>query len=317
MKPLHVLHVDENHPILIEELQKFGFNNVVDYSTPLEILLPQLYKYSGIVIRSRFPIDQQVIDAASNLKFIARLGAGLENIDWNYAQKKKIQLFSAPEGNRNAVAEHALGMLLGLMNKLRLGHISIQNGQWLREEHRGWELEGKTVGIIGYGNTGRQFAKKLVGMEVKTLCYDIREGLGDQYATQVNMDTLLLKAEVISLHLPQDESTAGLINKRFISSVSNPFWLLNTSRGKIVDTEALVEGLKREKVLGAGLDVLEYESRSFSNTFEKNNYPSALRHLLNAENVLLSPHVGGWTHESYLKLATTIIDKIKTNFLEL
>ena len=203
------------------------------------------------------------------------------------------------------------------MNKLRLGHISIQNGQWLREEHRGWELEGKTVGIIGYGNTGRQFAKKLVGMEVKTLCYDIREGLGDQYATQVNMDTLLLKAEVISLHLPQDESTVGLINKRFISSISNPFWLLNTSRGKIVDTEALVEGLKREKVLGAGLDVLEYESRSFSNTFEKNNYPSALRYLLNAENVLLSPHVGGWTHESYLKLATTIIDKIKTNFLEI
>ena len=317
MKPLHVLHVDENHPILIEELQKLGFKNELAYSTPLETLLPQLHKYSGIVIRSRFPIDKQVIDAAYNLKFIARLGAGLENIDLTYAQEKKIQLFAAPEGNRNAVAEHTLGMLLSLMNKLRLGHISIQNGQWLREKHRGWELEGKTVGIIGYGNTGRQFAKKLVGMEVKTLCYDIREGLGDGYATQVDMDTLLLKAEVISLHLPQDKSTMGLINKRFISKVAHPFWLLNTSRGKIIDTEALVEELKTEKVLGAGLDVLEYESHSFSNTFEKNNYPSALRYLLNAENVLLSPHVGGWSHESHHKLATTIIDKIKTKFLEL
>lgn len=315
MKTMRILHVDENHPLLLEALEELGFINEIAYTTPLETLLPTLHKYTGLVIRSRFPIDKKVLDVASGLKFIARLGAGLENIDVAYAQQKNIQLFAAPEGNRNAVAEHTLGMLLTLLNKLRLGHASIQNGQWLRENHRGWELEGKTVGILGYGNTGSQFAKKLSGMGVEVLCYDIRPRLGDAFATQVDRKTLLAKAEVISLHLPQDASTVGMINKTFIAKMQRPFWLLNTARGKIVNTEALVEGLKSGKILGAGLDVLEYESRSFTTFFDAGNVPEAFHYLLTAENVLLSPHVGGWTHESYHKLAITIINKIKTHFL--
>jgi len=317
MKPLRILHVDENHPLLIESLAALGFINEIAYDTPLETLLPTLDQYTGLVIRSRFPVDQKVLDAASQLKFIARLGAGLENIDVAYAQQKNIQLFAAPEGNRNAVAEHTLGMLLALLNKLRLGHASIQKGQWLREAHRGWELEGKTVGILGYGNTGSQFAKKLSGMGVQVLCYDIRPALGDAYATQVDKETLLAKSEVISLHLPQDASTMGMIDKNFIAQMQHSFWLLNTARGKIVDTEALVEGLKSGKVLGAGLDVLEYESRSFTRLYDSENVPEAFQYLLTAENVLLSPHVGGWTQESYEKLSATIIDKIKTHFLKL
>ena len=317
MKPMRLLHVDENHPLLVEGLKNLGFINELAYTTPLESLIPKLHTYTGLIIRSRFPIDKKVIDAAPNLQFIARLGAGLENIDVAYAQQKNMQLFAAPEGNRNAVAEHALGMLLALLNKLRLGHASIQAGHWLREEHRGWELEGKTVGIIGYGNTGRQFAKKLRGMEVEVLCHDILPNLGDQNATQVSLDTLYTKAHVISLHVPQNNSTIGLINEPFLAQMQHPFWLLNTSRGKVVDTNALVKGLKSGKVLGAGLDVLEYESRSFTNHFEAATIPPAFSYLLQAENVLLSPHVGGWTVESHEKLATTILTKIKTQFLKL
>ena len=316
MKPNRILHIDENHPLLLTALEGLGFINELAYTTPLKTLLPTLHQYTGLVVRSRFPIDQKVLEAASSLKFIARLGAGLENIDVAYAQQKNIQLFAAPEGNRNAVAEHALGMLLNLFNKLRLGHTSIQNGQWQREKHRGWELEGKTVGILGYGNTGSQFAKKLMGMGVQVLCYDIRPHLGDTYATQVDKDTLLTEAEIISLHLPQDSSTVGMIDQNFIAKMQHPFWLLNTARGKIIKTEALVEGLKSGKILGAGLDVLEYESDSFTTLFNSENVPPAFQYLINAENVLLSPHVGGWTHESYQKLAITIIKKIKTDYLK-
>ena len=307
-----ILHIDENHNLLIEGLELLGYQNVLAYNTPLTKLLLKLKQYEGIVIRSRFPINKEFIDAAVQLKFIARVGAGLENIDVSYAEKKGVNLITAPEGNRNAVGEHALGMLLGLLNKIRLGHESIRNGFWHREEHRGWELEGKTVGIIGYGNTGKSFAKKLKGFnKLKVICFDIKPNMGDDFAQQVSLEDLQEKAQVLSLHIPQSTKTFGMINKEFIKQMRNPFWFINTARGKVIVTEDLVVGLKSGKILGAGLDVLEYESSSFYSIFKNAKPNDSLNYLLNAKQVILTPHVGGWTFESHKKLAQTILDKIK------
>ena len=309
-KPL-ILHVDENHPLLIKGLKDMGFENVIEYNTPLEKLIPNLKLYKGLVIRSRFPIDKKFLDLATNLKFIARVGAGLENIDISYAEHKNISLIAAPEGNRNAVGEHALGMLLGIMNKLRMGHQNISKGLWLRELHRGYEIEGKTVGIIGYGNTGKSFAKKLTGFnDVEILCYDIKPNLGDKIAKQVSINELQSKAQIISLHVPETDQTIGMINKNFISKMKHPFWLINTARGKAVVTKDLVDAIKSKKIIGAGLDVLDYESSSFNSVFNSDKELNSLKFLIEAEQVILSPHVGGWTVESHQKLAKTILNKI-------
>ena len=307
-----VLHIDKNHHLLLEGLESLGYKNVLAYDTPLSILLPKLKEYFGVVIRSRFPINKKFIDKASNLKFIARVGSGLENIDVRYATKKNINLLSAPEGNRNAVGEHALGMLLCLMNKIRLGHESIKEGVWNREEHRGWELEGRTVGIIGYGNTGQSFAKKLKGFNnLKIIFYDIKQNLGDDFAQQVSLEVLKENAEILSLHIPESKETSGMINEKFINQMQNPFWLINTARGKAVNTDDLVIGIKSGKILGAGLDVLEYESSSFYSIFNDNKKNSSLTFLKNSKQVILTPHVGGWTLESHKKLSETILDKIR------
>ena len=309
-KPL-ILHVDENHPLLIKGLKDMGFENVIEYNTPLEKLIPNLKLYKGLVIRSRFPIDKKFLDLATNLKFIARVGAGLENIDISYAEHKNISLIAAPEGNRNAVGEHALGMLLGIMNKLRMGHQNISKGLWLRELHRGYEIEGKTVGIIGYGNTGKSFAKKLTGFnDVEILCYDIKPYLGDKIAKQVSINELQSKAQIISLHVPETDQTIGMIDKNFISKMKHPFWLINTARGKAVVTKDLVDAIKSKKIIGAGLDVLDYESSSFSSVFNSDKELNSLKFLIEAEQVILSPHVGGWTFESHQKLAKSILNKI-------
>ena len=309
-KPL-ILHVDENHPLLIKGLKDMGFENVIEYNTPLEKLIPNLKLYKGLVIRSRFPIDKKFLDLATNLKFIARVGAGLENIDISYAEHKNISLIAAPEGNRNAVGEHALGMLLGIMNKLRMGHQNISKGLWLRELHRGYEIEGKTVGIIGYGNTGKSFAKKLTGFnDVEILCYDIKPNLGDKIAKQVSINELQSKAQIISLHVPETDQTIGMIDKNFISKMKHPFWLINTARGKAVVTKDLVDAIKSKKIIGAGLDVLDYESSSFSSVFNSDKELNSLKFLIEAEQVILSPHVGGWTVESHQKLAKSILNKI-------
>ena len=307
-----VLHIDKNHHLLLEGLESLGYKNVLAYDTPLSILLPKLKEYFGVVIRSRFPINKKFIDKASNLKFIARVGSGLENIDVRYATKKNINLLSAPEGNRNAVGEHALGMLLCLMNKIRLGHESIKEGIWNREEHRGWELEGRTVGIIGYGNTGQSFAKKLKGFNnLKIIFYDIKQNLGDDFAQQVSLEVLKENAQILSLHIPESKETSGMINEKFINQMQNPFWLINTARGKAVNTDDLVIGIKSGKILGAGLDVLEYESSSFYSIFNDNKKNSSLTFLKNSEKVILTPHVGGWTLESHKKLSETILYKIR------
>lgn len=308
---MKVLHLDTNHSILIDQLQEIGIENHVDFHTKKAGIEKKIAAYDGIVIRSRFPIDKHFIDCAKKLRFIARVGAGLENIDVDYAKNRGIELIAAPEGNRNAVSEHALGMLLSLFNKLRKGHREIQKGNWLRETHRGEELDGKTIGIIGYGNTGKAFAKKLKGFDVTVYCVDVLENVGDENALQVPLKTLQENADVISLHTPQTPDTVHLINETFINACQRPFWFLNTARGKSVDTHALVNGLQAGAILGAGLDVLEYEKSSFESLFENKEIPKPLSYLLNAENVLLSPHVAGWTHESKRLLAETIVKKIK------
>ena len=310
---MKVLHLDTNHQILINQLKDLGFTNHEDYSSSKEVVESKISEYDGLVIRSRFSIDKQFLDAAKNLKFIGRVGAGLENIDCDYAKSKGIYLISAPEGNRNAVGEHALGMLLSLFNNLNKADDEVRRGKWLREENRGIELDGKTVGLIGYGNMGKAFAKKLRGFEVEVLCYDIKEGVGDENATQVSLSEFQEKIDVVSLHTPQTPLTLNMIDTDFINAFKKPFWLINTARGKSVVTSDLVAALKSERILGAGLDVLEYEKASFESLFSS-NMPEAFKYLIQAENVILSPHVAGWTVESKAKLAQTIVDKIKAKF---
>ena len=311
---MKVLHLDTNHELLITQLKSLGFINDEDYTSTKEEIEKSIEDYDGIVIRSRFTIDRHFLDKAKKLKFIARVGAGLENIDRAYAQQKGVYLIAAPEGNRNAVGEHTLGMILSLFNKLNAADLQVKKGIWKREENRGIELDGKTIGLIGYGNMGKAFARKLKGFDVEVICFDILEHVGDENATQVSLKELQHKADVVSLHTPQTPLTIEMINYSFIEQFRKPFWLINTARGKSVVTKDLVKALKSGKVLGAGLDVLEYEKSSFETLFTEGQLPQAFQYLIQADNVLLSPHVAGWTVESKEKLAQTIVDKIKARF---
>ena len=308
---MKILHLDSNHPLLINQLNDLGFINHEDYSSSKNDIENKIQDYDGIIIRSRFTIDSYFLDKAKNLKFIGRVGAGVENIDGAYAKEKGITLIAAPEGNRNAVGEHTLGMLLSLFNKLNKADKEVRQGLWLREDNRGIELDGKTVGLIGYGNMGKAFAKKLQGFDVNVLCYDIKENVGNENATQVSLIDFQKQVDVVSLHTPQTPLTLNMINTTFINQFEKPFWLLNTARGKSVVTQDLVSALQSGKILGAGLDVLEYEKASFENLFSSKKLPEAFMYLIHAENVILTPHVAGWTEESKEKLAQTIVDKIK------
>ena len=306
---IKILHIDSNHPLLWEQLEQAGFQNEADFTSSKEEIEAKIGNYQGIVIRSRFKIDQSFLDKATNLQFIARVGAGLESIDCEYAMQRGIHLIAAPEGNANAVGEQALGMLLSLFNHLNKANNEVKSGQWIREGNRGHELEGKTIGIIGYGNMGKSFAKKLRGFDVTVLCYDILPNVGDENATQVSLAELKEKSDVVSLHTPWTTETDKMINSDFINQFKKSFWFINTARGNSVVTEDLVEALKAGKILGAGLDVLEYEKGSFETLFEGEK-PAAFAYLLQADNVLLTPHIAGWTVESHQKLAQTIVDKI-------
>lgn len=310
---IKILHIDSNHPLLWEQLEQAGFQNEADFISTKQEVEAIIENYHGIVIRSRFKIDKTFLDKATNLKFIARVGAGLESIDCVYAIAKGVHLIAAPEGNANAVGEHALGMLLALFNNLNKANNEVKSGQWKREANRGYELEGKTVGIIGYGNMGKSFAKKLRGFDATVLCYDILPNVGDSNAEQVTLADLQEKADVLSLHTPWTPETDKMVNQEFISKFKKPFWLINTARGNSVVTDDLVVGLQSGKIKGAGLDVLEYEKLSFETLFDAEK-PKAFDYLLQAENVLLSPHIAGWTFESHQKLAQTIVDKIKLIF---
>ena len=311
---MNILHVDINHPLLIEELAALGHTNDEDFTSSKVQIETKIANYEGLIIRSRFTIDQPFLDNATNLKFIGRVGAGLENIDVDYATQKGIHLIAAPEGNRNAVGEHTLGMLLSLFNKLNQADAEVRQGLWQREANRGVELDGKTVGIIGYGHMGKAFAKKLKGFEVEVLCYDIKPNVGDDNATQVALKEFQNRVEVVSLHTPQTPLTIGMINTAFIQQFAHPFWLINTARGRSVVTKDLVDALESGQILGAGLDVLEYEKSSFENLFSEAKIPKPLQNLMQFKQVLLSPHVAGWTVKSHLKLAQTIVDKIKSQF---
>jgi D-3-phosphoglycerate dehydrogenase len=285
--------------------------NHEDFTSSKADIEAKINDYQGIVIRSRFKIDQTFLDKATNLQFIARVGAGLESIDCEYAQSKNIALIAAPEGNRNAVAEHSLGMILSLFNNLNQADAEIRAGHWNRESNRGHELDGKTVGIIGYGNMGKAFAKKLRGFDVDVLCYDIQENVGDANARQVHFTEFQEKVDVLSLHLPWTPETDKMVDAAFINGFAKSIWIINTSRGKNIVTADLVAALQSGKVLGAGLDVLEYEKLSFETLFQDATTPEAFQYLLNAKNVILTPHIAGWTFESHERLAQVIVDKIK------
>lgn len=306
---MKVLHLDKNDAILIEQLRQLGFENEEDYTSSKQEIEKKMERYDGLIIRSRFPIDRSFLDAAKKIKFIGRVGAGLENIDCEYAKSKGIALFSAPEGNLTAVAEHTMGLLLGLMNKLRTAHEEIQQGKWRREENRGIEVAGRTVGIIGYGNMGKAFAKRLQGFECRVIFYDIQSNLSDANAQQVSLEKLQQEADILSLHIPETPLTIGMIDKAFFDACAKPIVLINTARGKVVKTKDLVEALDCRKVIAAGLDVLEYEKSSFEQLFTS-EMPKEFEYLIRSPYVLLSPHVAGWTFESKEKLARVIADKI-------
>ena len=311
---MKILHLDSNHPLLLKMLSEAGFLNEENHKSSKAEIEKIISNYEGIVIRSRFNIDKQFLDSAKNLKFIARVGAGLESIDAEYAEKLGVKLIAAPEGNRNAVGEHALGMLLSLFNNLNKANSEVKNGLWKRESNRGTELDGKTVGIIGYGNMGKAFAKKLKGFDCEVICFDIKQNVGDENAKQVSLGELQQKADVLSLHTPWTPLTDKMVNSKFINSFSKQFWLINTARGKSVVTADLVSALKSGKILGAGLDVLEYEKLSFETLFDSNNLPNSLKELFAMDNVLLSPHIAGWTVESHIGLASSIAQRIISNF---
>ncbi|WP_269686002.1 2-hydroxyacid dehydrogenase [Flavobacterium lacustre] len=312
---IKILHIDSNHPVLWDQLQQAGFSNFEDFKSSKDEIEAKIHDYHGIVIRSRFKIDKTFLDKATNLQFIARVGAGLESIDCDYAASKNITLIAAPEGNRNAVAEHTLGMILSLFNKLNQADSEIRAGHWNRESNRGYELDGRTVGIIGYGNMGKSFAKKLRGFDVEVLCYDIQENMGDANARQVTLQELQQKADVLSLHIPWTPETDKMVDTEFINSFAKPFWIINTSRGKNIVTADLVAAMKTGKIMGAGLDVLEYEKLSFETLFNDKNTPEAFQYLLQAKNTILTPHIAGWTFESHERLAQVIVDKIKAKYL--
>ncbi len=311
---MKILHLDSNHSLLLKMLEEAGFSNEENYKSSKSEIEEIISNYDGIVIRSRFNIDKQFLDAAKNLKFIARVGAGLESIDTDYADKLGIKLIAAPEGNRNAVGEHALGMLLSLFNNLNKADREVKNGLWNREANRGIELDGKTVGIVGYGNMGKAFAKKLKGFDCEVFCFDIKENVGDENAKQVSLKELQQKTDVLSLHTPWTPLTDKMVNSEFINSFTKPFWLINTARGKSLVTADLVLALKSGKILGAGLDVLEFEKLSFETLFDSDNLPNSLKELFAMDNVILSPHIAGWTVESKEKLAKVIAEKIIQNF---
>ncbi len=308
---MRILQLDKNHPLITEQLSAKGFLLDEDTTSTYQEVLNKIDDYHGIIIRSRIPLDQTFIERARNLKFIARVGAGMENIDVDFAAKSGIKLISSPEGNRDSVAEHVVGMLLILMHRLFIASSEVKNSIWKREENRGDELLGKTFGIIGYGNMGKAVAKRLSGFGVNVIFHDVLSDLSDEFATQVSLDTLKKEADILSLHLPSTKETRYLIDGKFISEMEKDFYFINTARGNHVKTADLVEAIRSGKVKGACLDVLEYEKASFENLETENQ---DLQFLLQSEKVIVTPHIAGWTHQSKEKLAQIIVDKILAEF---
>ena len=300
---MKIIFIDSTHPKLIEDLKSRGFICDQAHDKSKSDILKIIKNYDGLVIRSRFKINKAFINTAKKLKFIARAGSGTENIDLDYANKKNIKCFNAAEGNREAVAEHALAMILNLLNNIRVSDQEIRKGIWNREKNRGFELSGKTIGIIGFGNTGSLFAKILENFNIRILAYDKYK---KNYKFQSNIDEILEFSDIISLHIPLTDETKYLVNKNFIDKAKKPFYIINTSRGQCIETKALINGLKDEKILGACLDVFEQEKNSFEKIVENTD----LKYLIESNKTILTPHIAGWTFESNYKIAETLSDKI-------
>jgi D-3-phosphoglycerate dehydrogenase / 2-oxoglutarate reductase len=309
-----ILFLDTVHPILEERLIDTGFVCDHDINSSKEEIETKIANYFGVVIRSRFTIDGRFLDKAQSLKFIARSGAGLENVDVAYAETKGIKVFNSPEGNRVALGEHALGMLLMLFNQLKKGDEQARQGIWDREGNRGLEITGKTVGIIGYGNMGSAFAKILSGFDCKVIAHDkYKNGFGNELVGEVGLDSIFNETDILSIHLPLSEETHYYVNNVFLSKFKKPIYLINTARGNNLCASDLVNGLKANSVLGACLDVIEYEAKSFE-TINAENLPEDFKCLAQSDKVILSPHVAGWTQESYIKLSSVLADKIENEF---
>ena len=306
-----VLFIDSTHPFLREGLEEIGF--CCDYFPDFQRggFKKIIGEYEGVIVRSKIKMDREMLLAACKLEFIGRVGAGMENIDVAFAEKQGIRCLNAPEGNRSAVGEHAVGMLLMLFNNLKKGDAEVRRGLWLREENRGLEIEGKTVGIIGYGNMGSAFAEKLSGFGARVLAFDkYKSGFSTRFVTEVSLEEIFEQTDILSLHVPLTNETRYMVNNDFLNKFSKKIWLINTSRGMVVKTDDMVVALKSGNVKGACLDVLEYEGFSFEN-LNADKLPKAFSELIQMQNVILSPHVAGWTHESNLKLAATIVEKVK------
>ena len=305
-----ILCIDSNHNVLHETLISAGFKCDLFWDKSKDELMKLVPNYDGIVIRSKFKISKDIIDASPNLKCIGRVGAGMENIDVAHATSKGIKCVHAPEGNRDAVGEQALGMLLMLLNNLKRADAEVRQGIWKRAENRGIEISGKTIGIIGYGHMGSAFAQRLKGFDCEILVHDkYKTNFSNEYITESSLETLFEKSDIVSIHLPLTEETNYYINDEFISSFKKDIFVLNTARGKCLNTADLVKHMKSGKVKGACLDVLEYESVSFEN-IDTSTLPEPMQYLLKSENVILTPHIAGWTHESNYKMSKIIANKM-------
>lgn len=305
-----ILFLDTNHPVMLEMLRGAGLQCDEEYTLPKEEVQQRMAGYTGVVIRSRFKLDAAFIDASPNLKCIARAGAGMENIDVAYAEARGIACVHAPEGNRDAVGEQALGMLLALMNNLARADREVREGKWIREGNRGYELGGKTVGIIGYGNMGSAFAQRLRGFEVNVLVYDkYKTGFGNAFVQESSLERIFEEADVVSLHIPLTAETHCMVNDAFLGAFRKPIWLINTARGKVLETAALVKHLQKGTVRGACLDVLEYEKVSFE-AIDATTLPEPMQFLIRSDKVLLSPHIAGWTFESHEKIGKVLAQKM-------
>ncbi len=308
---LHVLISDPVQPLIPEELTRMGYACHFFRGNGKEELLKAVGDADGIVVRSRTRVDRALLLAATRLKFIARVGAGMDNIDTGFAAERGIVCLNSPEGNRDAVGEHALGMLLSMMNHLNRADRQVKSGSWIREGNRGTEIKGKTIGIIGYGNMGGAFARRLRGFEARVMAFDkYKSGYSDEYVLETTLEELFTEADIVSLHIPLTDETAGMVNDQFLGRFRQDFWLVNTSRGPVVRTADLVRHLASGHVRGAALDVLEYEEASFESL--NGHRPAELQQLMQHENVILTPHIAGWTHESEIRLAQVLVEKIRT-----
>ncbi|MCB9287752.1 MAG: NAD(P)-binding domain-containing protein [Lewinellaceae bacterium] len=309
-----VILIDPAHPYLIEHLVQLGYEVEDHHNTPVDELQPLLGGYFGMVIRSRFTLDEEFLNRCTGLKFIARMGIGLEHIDVQYARGKGILVLNSPEGSRDTVAEHTMGFILGLLNHIQRANLQIREGKWIREGNKSYELRHRTVGIIGYGNIGSAVAQRLSSFGCRVIAYDkFKANFGGVLAEEVSLETIFREADVVTLHIPYEDYNHYFVNRRFLNSFRKPIFLVNTARGLVLETAALAEALQSGKVLGAGLDVIEYEEQSF-NKLEVESLPEPFQYLRRAENVILTPHIAGLSHEVMGAHARVLVEKIEAAF---